>query len=119
MRGVDIRFAACCALKLHNPIQASNLRKQETYLDLNLRLQLRYWDTYKHGGCICSLGYFPFQPVVHKYSIKGCGMCCAVCGKVHTKDALLLIEKRSLCGSSRFPLKKIVTMTISLTSNRQ
>ena len=27
-----------------------------------------------HGGFICSLGYFPFQPVVHNWSIKGCGM---------------------------------------------
>ena len=27
-----------------------------------------------HGRCICSLGYFPFQPVIHNYSIKACGM---------------------------------------------
>ena len=70
-----------------------------------------------HGGCICSLGYFLFQPVVHNWSIKGCGMCCPVCGKVHIKDPLLLIGKSSLCGNSGFHLKKYVTMTICLISN--
>ena len=44
-------------------------------------------------------------------------MCCPVCGKVHTQDPLLLIEKNSLCGDSRFPLKRYVTMTMCLTSN--
>ena len=33
-----------------------------------------------HGRCICHLRYFPFQPVVHNWSIKSCGMCCPVCG---------------------------------------
>ena len=70
-----------------------------------------------HGGCMCSLDYFPFQPVVHNRSIRGCGMCCPVCGKVHIKDPLLLIRKSSLCGDSKFPLQKYVTMTICLTSN--
>ena len=56
-----------------------------------------------HGMCICSLGYFPFQPVVHKRSIKGCGMCGPVCGKVHIKDPVLLIGKHS---NRRFCLKK-------------
>ena len=55
-----------------------------------------------------------FQPVVHNWSIKGCDICCLVCGKVHIKDPLLLllIGKGSLCGDSGFPLKKYVTMTI-------
>ena len=34
---------------------------------------------------------------------KGCGMCYPVCGMVHIKEALLLIDKSSLCGSSGFP----------------
>ena len=34
-----------------------------------------------HGGSICSLGYFPFQPVVSNWSIKGCGICCPSSGK--------------------------------------
>ena len=45
-----------------------------------------------HGGCICSLGYFPFQPMVHNWSIKGCGMSCPVCGKVYIKGPFLLIR---------------------------
>ena len=56
--------------------------------------------------------YFPFQPVVHNWFIKGCGMYCSVYGKVHIKDPLLLIEKSSLCGSSGFPSKKCVNVTI-------
>ena len=58
------------------------------------------------SGCIFSLGYFLFQPVVHNWSIKGCGMCCPVCEKVHIKDPLLLIAKSSQCGDSGFPLNK-------------
>ena len=58
------------------------------------------------SGPSCSLGYFPFQPVVHNWFIKGCGMYCSVYGKVHIKDPLLLIEKSSLCGGSGFPSKK-------------
>ena len=63
-----------------------------------------------HSSCICSLNYFLFQPVVHKWSIKGYGMSCPVCGKVHIKDSLLLIG---------FPLKKYVIMTVCLTSSSQ
>ena len=57
------------------------------------------------SGPSCSLGYFPFQPVVHNWFIKGRGMYCSVYGKVHIKDPLLLIEKSSLCGGSGFPSK--------------
>ena len=56
---------------------------------------------------------------VHNWSIKGCGVCCPVCGKVHIQDPLLLIGKSSQCSESRFPLKKYVTMTIHLTTNSQ
>ena len=34
---------------------------------------------------------------------KGRGMCYPVCGMVHIKEPLLLIEKSSLCGGSGFP----------------
>ena len=64
------------------------------------------------SGPSCSLGYFPFQPVVHNWFIKGRGMYCSVYGKVHIKDPLLLIEKSSLCGGSGFPSKKCVNLTI-------
>ena len=50
------------------------------------------------------LGYFSFQPVPHNWCNKCCGMCYPGCGIVHIKEPLLLIEKNSLCGSSRFPL---------------
>ena len=64
------------------------------------------------SGPRCSLGYFPFQPVVHNWFIKGRGMYCSVYGKVHIKDPLLLIEKSSLCGGSGFPSEKCVNVTI-------
>ena len=63
-----------------------------------------------HGGCICSLVYFLFQPMVHNWFIKG-----PVCGK--SEDPLLLIGKSSLCGECGFCLKKYATMTICLISN--
>ena len=65
-----------------------------------------------HIESICSLAYFPFQPVIHNWSIEG-----PVCGKVHMKDPLLLIGKSSLCSDRGFPLKKYVTMIMRLMSN--
>ena len=49
------------------------------------------WQMDLHGGCICILGYFLFEPVVHNWSIKGRVMCSPVCGKVHIQNPLLLI----------------------------
>ena len=43
------------------------------------------------------------QPVLHDWCNKGRGMCYPVCGMVHIKEPLLLIEKSSLCGGSGFP----------------
>ena len=54
-----------------------------------------------HG--VDPLSYFSFQPVLHDWCIKGCGMCYPVCRMVHRKEPLLLIDKSSLCGGSRFP----------------
>ena len=39
-----------------------------------------------HGGPI---DYFLFQPVVHDWCNKGCGMCYSVCGMVLIKVSLL------------------------------
>ena len=51
------------------------------------------------------LSYFSFQPVLHDWCNKGCGMCYPVCGKVHIKDPLLLPGKSNPCGGgSGFPL---------------
>ena len=39
------------------------------------------------------LRYFSFQPVLHNWCNKGCGMCYPVCGMAHIKDPLLHIVK--------------------------
>ena len=61
-----------------------------------------------HDGSILHgvdpLSYFSFQPVLHDWCNKGCGMCYRVCGMVHIKEPLLLIGKSSPCGGSGFPL---------------
>ena len=54
-----------------------------------------------HG--VDPLSYFSFQPVLHDWCNKGCGMCYPVCEMVHIKEPLLLIDKSSLCGGSEFP----------------
>ena len=54
-----------------------------------------------HG--VDPLSYFSFQPVIHDWCNKGRGMCYAVCGMVHIKEPLLIIDKSSLCGGSGFP----------------
>ena len=51
-------------------------------------------------GCVLIL----FQPVLHHWFNKGCGMCYPVSGIVHIKEPLLLIGKSSSCGGSGFPL---------------
>ena len=45
-----------------------------------------------------------YQPVLHNWCNKGCGMCYPVCEMVHIKEPLLLIGKSSPCGGSGFPL---------------
>ena len=45
-----------------------------------------------HG--VDPLIYFSFQPVLHDWCNKGRGMCYPVCGMVHIKEPLLLIDKR-------------------------
>ena len=44
-----------------------------------------------HG--VDPLSYFSFQPVLHDWCNKGCDMCYPVCGMVHIKEPLLLIDK--------------------------
>ena len=53
-----------------------------------------------HG--VDPLSYFSFQPVLHDWCNKGRAMCYPVCGMVHIKEPLLLIDKSSLCGGSGF-----------------
>ena len=67
-----------------------------------------------HG--VDPLSYFSFQPVLHDWCNKGRGMCYPVCGMVHIKEPLLLIDKSSLCGGSGFPLSLSEwSLTICLT----
>ena len=67
-----------------------------------------------HG--VDPLSYFSFQPVLHDWCNKGRGMCYPVCGMVHIKEPLLLIDKSSLCGSSGFPFSlSESSLTICLT----
>ena len=40
-----------------------------------------------------SWSYFSFQPVLHDWCNKGHGMYYSVCGMMHIKEPLLLIEK--------------------------
>ena len=54
-----------------------------------------------HG--VNPLSYFSFQPVLHDWCNKDRCMCYPVCGMVHIKEPLLLIDKSSLCGGSGFP----------------
>ena len=87
--------------------------------DIDLIITLIIYLVSRHNEKYMTIGdshrinhYFPFQPVVHNWFIKGCGMYCSVYGKVHIKDPLLRIEKSSLCGGSGFPSKKCVNVTI-------
>ena len=64
-----------------------------------------------HG--VNPLSYFSFQPVLHDWCNKGRGMRYLVCGMVHIKEPLLLIDKSSLCGFT-FSLSEW-SLTICLT----
>ena len=67
-----------------------------------------------HG--VDPLSYFSFQPVLHDWCNKGRGMCYPVCGVVHIKEPLLLIDKSSLYGGSGFPFSLSEwSLTICLT----
>ena len=55
-----------------------------------------------HGGP--SELFLLFHPVLHNWCNKGCGMCYPVCGIMHIKYTLLLIEKGSPCDGSGFLL---------------
>ena len=67
-----------------------------------------------HG--VDPLSHFSFQPVLHDWCNKGRGLCYPVCGMVHIKEPLLLIDKSSLCGGSGFPFSLSEwSLTICLT----
>ena len=67
-----------------------------------------------HG--VDPFSYFSFQPVLHDWCNKGRGMYYPVCGMVHMKEPLLLIDKSSLCGGSGFPFSLSEwSLTVCLT----
>ena len=43
-----------------------------------------------------------FQPVLHDWYNKGCGMCYPVCGMVHIKEPLLLIRRVAHVAAAGF-----------------
>ena len=59
-------------------------------------------------GVVDPLSYFSFQPVLHDWCNKGRGMCYPVCGMVHIKEPLLLIDNSSICGGSGFPFRMVL-----------
>ena len=62
-----------------------------------------------HG--VDPLRYFSFQPVLHNWCNKGRGMCYPVCGMVHIKEPLLLIDK------SRLWRQRVSFLTIRIVLN--
>ena len=98
-----------------------------TIATVNINVTLETNNTapkFTKGECFCSeykeqgtfILSFSFQPVLHDWCNKGCGMCYPVCGMVHIKEPLLLIGKSSLCGSSGFPFSLSEwSLTICLT----
>ena len=52
------------------------------------------------------LSYFSFQPVLHDWFNKGRGMCYPVCGMVHIKEPLLLIDKTTQKTNTKTHTKK-------------
>ena len=66
------------------------------------RLLMVRWivGTILHG--VDPLSNFSFQPVLHDWCNKGHGMCYPVCGMVHIKEPLLLIDVAAAGFLSRY-----------------
>ena len=100
----DIYIYFCCLLHVYILIlQSIEMtrgagRSSEVERSLMVRWVL---GSILHG--VDPLNYFSFQPVLHDWCNEGRGMCYPVCRMVHIKEPLLLIDKSSLCGGSRFP----------------
>ena len=67
--------------------------------------------------CLLLLFVVGRSPLPVDWCNKGRGMCYAVCGMVHIKEPLLLIDKsNNLCGGSVFPFSlSELSLTICLT----
>ena len=53
-----------------------------------------------HG--VHPLSYFSFQPVLHDWYNKGCGMYYPVCGMMHINEPLLLMERAAYVAAAGF-----------------
>ena len=115
----DIREINNTTCQKHVPLRSSNLgyqgqgagRSSEVERSLMVRWVV---GSILHGAD--PLSYFSFQPVLHDWCNKGRGMCYPVCGMVHIKEPLLLIDNSSLCGGSGFPFSLSEwSLTICLT----
>ena len=62
------------------------------------------------------LSCFLFQPVLHDWCNKGCGMCYPVCGMVHIKEPLLLIGKSSPLAAAGFLFHETKIMVSTILS---
>ena len=99
-----------------HPCQASiGFQSSRVFPEVERSLMVRWVvGSILHG--VDPLSYFSFQPVLHDWCNKGRGMCYPVCGMVHIKEPLLLIDKSSLCGGSVFPFSLSEwSLTICLT----
>ena len=86
------------------------------YAPIDIQDSTYYGFCYTRRWVLAALSYFSFQPVLHDWCNKGRGMCYPVCGMVHIKEPLLLIDKSSLCGGSGFPFSLSEwSLTICLT----
>ena len=74
-------------------------RELAWYLQISLGKSVRLWcdGSSDRSFMLDPVSYLSFQPVLHDWCNKGCGM-------VHIKDTLLLIGRSSPCGGSGFPL---------------
>ena len=61
------------------------------------------------------LSYFSFQPVLYYWCNKGRGMCYPVCGMMHIKELLMLIERVAYVAAACFLSLSEWSFTICLT----
>ena len=93
------------------PVVAGTGRSSEVERSLMVRWVV---GSILHG--VDPLSYFSFHPRLHDWCNQGRGMCYPVCGIVHIKEPLMLIDKSSLCGGSRFTFSLSEwSLTICLT----
>ena len=111
--GFTIKF--CFEIKPQFRIRSNSIEGEGRSSEVERSLMVR-WVVGSILRGVDPLSYFSFQPVIHDWCNKGRGMCYPVCGMVHIKEPLLLIDKSSPCGGSGFPFSLSEwSLTICLT----